>query len=475
MRQNSLLIAGGRIIDPSQGLDMVGDLLLREGKIAWLGKKETAPPPQGCLVISAQGKIVCPGFVDLHCHLREPGFEEKETVATGTRAAARGGFTTVCCMPNTAPPVDTEAVVEYIRRKAVLDGVVRVLPIGCVTKGQRGEELVEMGKLAEVGVVAFSDDGKPVINSRIMRYALEYSRLFGLPVIDHCEDLALSEGGVMNDGWIADRLGLRGMPAAAEQIILARDLFLAELTGAVLHIAHVSTAGSVALLSHAKEKGIKVTAEVTPHHLTLSEDRVLGGETRKISQFTGRLFPLGSASYDTNAKVNPPLRTQRDIEALLLGLKTGVIDAIATDHAPHTVVDKQCEFDLAAFGVSGIETSLGVLLGLVHKGELDLVTLLSKLTWEPAKVLQKKGGEATLSFNHPVPYGLGTLATGAPGDVTIFDPEVEWRVEPETFASKGKNNPWAGCWLRGKVTTTIVAGELVYKDDMVNAERGKGK
>lgn len=471
MMENSLLISGGRIIDPSQGLDMAGDLLLTEGKIAWMSKKGISPPSSVGLTISAQGKIVCPGFIDLHCHLREPGFEEKETIATGTRAAAKGGFTTICCMPNTDPPIDTGAVVEYIRSKAAAEGIVRVLPIGCLTKGQKGEELVEMGELAEAGVVAFSDDGKPVMNSQLMRCALEYSRIFGLPVIDHCEDLALTDGGVMNEGWIAARLGLKGMPPQAEENVLARDLLLAELTGAILHIAHVSTANSVMLLRYAREKGVKVTAEVTPHHLTLSEARVLGGEERKTAQPVLGLTPLTLSSYDTNAKVNPPLRTQRDMEALLLGLKSGVLDAIATDHAPHTLVDKQCEFDLAAFGISGLETALAVLLSLVHKGKIDLVTLISKLTWEPAKILQKKGGETALSFNHPVPSGLGTLAINAPGDVTIFDPEIEWTVEPRAFASKGKNNPWTGQRLKGKVVTTIATGKLVYKDDTVEVER----
>jgi len=432
-----LLISGGRIIDPCQGMDMVGDLFIIDGKIAWVGAPGSAPPQQEFTMLPARGMVVSPGFIDLHCHLREPGFEEKETVATGTEAAARGGFTAICCMPNTYPPVDSPATVEYVKNKAIAEGIVRVFPIGCVTKGQRGEELVEMGGLAEAGVVAFSDDGKSVANSQLMRHALEYSCLFDLPIIDHCEDTSLTEGGVMNEGQLAVRLGLRGMPAAAEATIIDRDIALAQLTHARLHIAHVSTAASVELIRQAKESHLNVTAEVTPHHLTLTEERVIG--------------------YDTNAKVNPPLRTEKDVEALLQGLKEGVIDAIATDHAPHTTQDKVCEFDLAAFGISGLETALGCLFTLVHSGKLNLITLISKLTREPARVL-------------PFPLDLGTLEIGAPGDVTIFDQDLEWVVNPDLFASKGKNNPWAGCLFRGKVMATLVGGEVVYKDNAIRIE-----
>ena len=328
-----------------------GSLLIADGKIAWLGTGE----PETCrlmitTIIDAENLIACPGFIDLHCHLRDPGFEEKETIATGTRAAARGGFTTVCCMPNTEPPIDNRSVVDYVKNKAAQEGAVRVLPIGCITKGRKGEALAEMGELAQAGVVAFSDDGNPVMNSRLMRQALDYSRAFGLPVIEHCEDKVLAEGGQMNEGIISTRLGLAGMPAAAEESMVARDIALAELTGARLHIAHVSTAGSVELVRAAKRKGIKVTAEVTPHHLTLTEEKVMG--------------------YDTNAKVNPPLRTSKDIEALIQGLKDNTIDAIATDHAPHTEVEKLCEFAYAPFGISILETALGMLMGLVHEGKI---------------------------------------------------------------------------------------------------------
>lgn len=440
-----LLIVGGRIIDPGQGIDRVGDLLIAEGSIA---EGLTFEHYQ---VLHAEGMVVCPGFVDLHCHLREPGFEEKETIATGTRAAARGGFTTVCCMPNTNPPIDTRAAVEFIQKKAAVEGVVRVLPIGCITRGRKGVEMVEMGELAEAGVVALSDDGNPVSDSRLMRYALEYSRSFDLLIIDHCEDVSLSQDGVMNEGWVSTKLGLRGIPAAAEEVMVARDIALAEMTGARVHIAHVSTAGSADLIRRARDKGIPVTAEVTPHHLTLTEERVMGygWDNKKPSS-----LPL--IAYDTNAKVNPPLRTARDVQALTAALKEGVIDAIATDHAPHEDVEKICEFDIAASGISGLETALGSLFELVHSGEIDLMTLISKLTSEPAKLLRKSE--------------IGTLKAGACGDVAIFDPEAEWVVDPDTFASKGKNTPFAGCLLKGRVMATICRGEIVHKEDAVRLE-----
>jgi dihydroorotase len=434
----SLLIQGGQIIDPSQGIDVTGSLLITEGKVSWLGKEEEPPPQPDYDILYAQGLIVCPGFIDLHCHLRQPGDEEKETIATGTRAAARGGFTTICCMPNTNPPLDNQTTIEFIKSKSALEGVVRVLPIGCISKGRRGEELAEMGELTLCGVIAFSDDGEPMLNSHLMRQALDYSRAFDLPIIDHCEDKALTEGGQMNEGIISTRLGLCGIASAAEEIMIARDLALAQLTGGRLHIAHVTTEGSVDLIRRAKDKGIKVTAEVTPHHLTLTEEKVIG--------------------YDTNAKVNPPLRTKQDIKALIQGLNNNTIDIIATDHAPHTEADKLCEFDLAPFGISGFETALGSLMSLVHGGEISLVTLIAKLTHEPARIIGNRYG------------GLGTLATGAPADVTIFDPALEWVVEPKAFASKGKNTPLAGERLKGRVMATIYHGELVYKDDSITVK-----
>ena len=434
-----LLIQGGRIIDPSQGIDEIGSLLITEGKISWRGIG--ALPQTDYDTLNARGLIVCPGFIDLHCHLRQPGFEEKETIATGTRAAARGGFTTICCMPNTNPPLDSQSVIDYVKSKAATEGVVRVLPIGCISKGRMGQELAEFDELASAGVIAYSDDGKPALNSRIMRQALDYSRAFDLPIIDHCEDTTLTEGGQMNEGAISTKLGLPGMPAVAEEIIVARDLALARLTGARLHIAHVTTGGSVDLIRHAKEKGIKVTAEVTPHHLTLTEERVIG--------------------YDTNAKVNPPLRTKQDIHALIQGLKENVIDIIATDHAPHSEVDKLCEFALATFGISGFETALGSLMSLVYNGELTLTTIIAKLTCEPAKIIGDKCGK------------LGTLAVETSADVTVFDPDVEWVVDTTAFASKGKNTPLAGSTLKGKVMATLSQGKLVYKEDSIKVEERK--
>jgi len=432
-----LLIRGGRIIDPSQNMDEIANLLITEGKISHLGKEKT-PPQSGYDVLEAQGLIVCPGFIDLHCHLRDPGYEEKETIASGTQAAARGGFTTVCCMPNTSPPLDNQPTVDYVKSKAEAEGVILVLPIGCITRGRRGEELAEMGELASSGVIGLSDDGSPVVNSRLMRQALDYSRAFGLPIIDHCEDMALTGGGQMNEGIISTKLGLQGIPAAAEEAALARDLALAELTGAKLHIAHVSTEGSMGLIRRAKEKGIRVSAEVTPHHLTLTEERVIG--------------------YDTNAKVNPPLRTIKDIEALIGGLNDNVIDIIATDHAPHTEADKLCEFALAEFGISGFETALGSLMSLVHDGKLNLYTLIAKLTYEPAKILGDKYQK------------LGTIALGSPADVTIFDPDKEWVVDTKDFASKGKNTPLNGSVLKGKVMATIFRGKLVCQDNSLKIE-----
>ena len=433
-----LLIRNGRLIDPSQGLDEIGSLLITDNKISWLGMEKTGVAQLEYDVINAGGLIVCPGFIDLHCHLREPGYEEKETISSGSRAAARGGFTTICCMPNTNPPLDSQAAIDYVKATAASQGVVRILPVGCISKGRKGEELTEMAELAEAGVVAFSDDGEPVKNSRLMRQAMEYSLAFGLPIIDHCEDSQLSEGGLMNEGIIATRLGLAGIPAAAEEAAVARDLALAELTGARLHIAHVSTRGAVELIRRAKEKDIKITAEVTPHHLTLTEERVLG--------------------YDTNAKVNPPLRTKRDTQALIQGLMENVIDIIATDHAPHTEAEKRCDFALAPFGISGFETALGSLMGLVHNGQLPLATLVSKLTSEPSRIIGDKYGK------------LGTLAISAPADVTIVDPNLEWIVDARSFASKGKNTPLAGSTLKGKVMATISEGKLVYKDESIKVE-----
>ncbi len=434
-----LLIKGGRIIDPGRGVDETGSLLVGADGILWQGRGEETPPSRSDYgVLNAHGLIVCPGFIDLHCHLRQPGFESKETIATGTKAAARGGFTTVCCMPNTEPPLDSRDTIEYVRKMADKEGVIRVLPVGCVSKGRRGEELAPLPELASLGVVGFSDDGSPVYDSEVMRRALELSRDLGLPIINHCEDTGLSGDGVINEGAVSERLGLRGIPAAAEENMVARDIELAGITGGWVHIAHVSTAGSVELIRRAKAEGIRVTAEVTPHHLTLTEEKVI--------------------DCGTLAKVNPPLRTENDTHALVEGLNDKTIDIIATDHAPHNKADKEGDMNGAAFGISGFETALGSLMSLVHNGDITLHTLVSRLTCQPARILGERRGIT------------GTLAIGAPADIVILDPDKEWIVNPEEFVSKGKNTPLAGTTLRGKVIATIFSGEILYIDDSVIIE-----
>jgi len=433
-----LLIQGGRIIDPTQGLDDTGSLLIADGKIAWLGKGNASPPRQVYDTLPAAGMIVCPGFIDIHCHLRQPGFENQETIATGTRAAARGGFTTVCCMPNTKPPLDNRFTISHVLSLAKSEGAVRVLPIGAVSQGKKGRELADMDEMAEAGAVAFSDDGSPVADTELMRFALEKSRDTGLPIIDHSEAPELSRDGVMNEGKLSARLGLKGIPPASEEIMVSRDIDLALFTAGRLHIAHVSTVGSVEIIAEAKAKGIRVTTEVTPHHLTLTEEAVAG--------------------YDTSAKVNPPLRTQNDIDALIQGLNEGIIDAIATDHAPHTDADKSKKFTLAPFGISELETALGASMGLVHSGKLTLNTLISKLTAEPARII----GD-----------GRGSLKVGSPADVTILDPDKKWEVKPDEFASKGHNTPLAGKTLKGRVMATIYQGNIIYQDDSIKLKESR--
>jgi len=421
----SLLLRGGRVIDPANNLDAVQDVLLAHGKIERLGRSLEAP--EGTEVVDASGKIVCPGFIDMHVHLREPGYEYKETVATGTRAAAAGGFTAVCCMANTNPVNDNGAVTDYILAKAKVEGVVRVYPIGAVTRGLRGEELAELAELAESGCVAFSDDGRCVMNSGLYRRAMEYTLPFGAPLISHAEDASLSRGASMNEGVVSTETGLPGQPAAAEDVMVARDVLLAELTGARVHIAHVSTAGAVRLIRDAKARGVQVTAEVTPHHLVLTEDAV--------------------RTWDPNTKMAPPLRTKRDVEALLEALADGTIDCIATDHAPHALSEKEGEFDRAAFGIVGLETAVAVLLDrLVRPGLLPLATLIARWSRDPARLLNLPGGN---------------LAPGAPADVTILDPDAETVVDPSRFRSRSRNTPFGGWTLRGAPWMTLVGGNVV--------------
>ncbi|HEV8575218.1 MAG TPA: dihydroorotase [Dehalococcoidia bacterium] len=430
---NSLAIRGGRVIDSANGIDTVADVLIADSRITEVGPDAGRDASE---TIDASGLVVCPGFVDIHCHLREPGFEHKETIATGTLAAARGGFTTVCVMPNTEPPIDSAGMIEFILRTARTQGAVRVLPIACVTRGRAGSDLADLAELAHAGAIAFSDDGAPVADPHLMRRALEYAGMLGLPVIDHCEDCVLSDGGVMHEGWVSTRLGLRGIPSAAEESMVARDVALAEATGSHVHIAHVSTAGSVEIIRQAKGRGVSVTAEVTPHHLALTHDAIIGsGEAP------------GGLAYDTNAKVNPPLRTPTVVAACVEGLRDSTIDCIATDHAPHAIQDKVCEFDAAAFGISGLETALGLVLTAP-----PLEEAIRALTIGPVRAF---GLDRRVE-------GMGTLSVGAPGDVAIIDPEAVWTVEPETFASKGKNTPLAGQTLKGRVVVTVCGGKLVF-------------
>ena len=437
------LVKGGRVIDPSQGLDATADLLIEDGKIAAVERDLAAP--EGVRVIDAGGKVVSPGFIDLHTHLREPGFEYKETIATGTRAAAKGGFTTVCAMPNTEPTMHTRATVEYVLEKARTEGLVRVLPIGCVTKGSLGRELAEMMELAEAGCIGCSDDGHPVADSNIMRQALSYASGLGLPIINHCETPDLFAGGHMNEGWVSNRLGIHGAPNSAEETMVARDISLAELTGGHAHMAHISTAGTLELVRAAKRKGIKVTCEVTPHHLTLTDEAVMG------ESGGGPFDPLGTAAYDTYAKVNPPLRARFDMSAMAQGLADGTIDVIATDHAPHGRVEKLCTFEEAAMGISVLETALGSVLSLVHAGHVGLPLIIERLTSAPAALLGRSD--------------IGSLRPGSEADVTIFDPSADWMVDAEAFVSKGKNSPLHGSSLRGRVEMTLMGGEMVYNVD----------
>ncbi|MFH1639483.1 MAG: dihydroorotase [Chloroflexota bacterium] len=432
----SLLIKDGRLLDPGRGIDEIGNLLVRDDRIATSGQMDIIPPDT--TVFNASGLVVAPGFIDLHCHLRDPGFPEKETIATGSRAAARGGFTTICCMPNTSPPLDNKAMIDYVKSTAGTQSAIRVLPIGCITRGRAGKELANLEELVCSGVIGVSDDGSPVMNSLIMRQALEFSRSASLPIMEHAEDINLSANGQMNEGALAASLKLHGIPNEAEEIIVARDLLLSKLTGGWLHICHVSTKGSVELIRWAKEKNIKVTCEVTPHHLTMTEEMVQG--------------------LNADAKVNPPLRTAEDIKALISGLKEGIIDVIATDHAPHTEKEKASGFTAAPSGISVFETALGSLMSLVHKNELTMPDLIARLTTEPAKMLGNKFGK------------LGTLAVGAEADITIFDPNKEWPVETRDFLSRGKNTPLAGATLRGKVIATIARGEIVFRDSSVNLD-----
>jgi dihydroorotase len=417
----NILIKNGHIIDPANAVDEKLDVLVSDGRIAKLGKPGSLSP-DGAQVIEAAGKLVVPGLIDMHVHLREPGFEYKETIASGTAAAQAGGFTSVCCMPNTNPVNDNQAVTRFILTQAG-DAPARVFPIGAITKGSKGEELTEMAELHAAGCPALSDDGRPVMNAAVMRRAMEYSKIFDLLIISHCEDSALSDKGVMNEGFVSMELGLRGIPRAAEEVMVGRDITLAELTGCRLHLAHVSSAGSVRMVRDAKARGVKVTAETCPHYFTLTEESVRG--------------------YNTLAKMNPPLRSVDDLAAIKQGLKDGTLDVIATDHAPHGMDEKSGEFDYAPFGIVGLETALGLSLKLVEEGVLSMTELVRKLSLNPAQVLK---------------LNKGTLSVGADADVTIIDPAQEWAVDSSRFQSKSRNTPFNGWKLTGRAVQTIVGG-----------------
>ncbi|HEY7206194.1 MAG TPA: dihydroorotase [Methylomirabilota bacterium] len=422
---SGLVIRNGRVVDPSSGTDAVQDVWIVDGRIHKVGK--ALKVPAGVEAIDAASKVVCPGFIDMHVHLREPGFEYKETIASGTRAAAAGGFTAVACMANTFPVNDNRAVTDYILARAKVEGVVRVYPIGAVTRNLEGKQLAELAELAEAGCVAFSDDGECVMNAELYRRAMEYALPFGTPVISHAEDCHLAHRAPMHEGIVSTELGLAGQPGAAEDVMVARDIILAELTGAHLHIAHISTAGAVRLVREARARGVRVTAEVTPHHLLLTDEAV--------------------RSYDPNVKMAPPLRTKRDVEACREALVDGTIDCVATDHAPHALSEKEGEFAEAANGVVGLETAVPLLLDrLVRPGVIDLPTLVTRLSAAPARLLGLPGG---------------TLAPGAPADVTILDLEQSWSVNPATFQSHGRNTPFAGFTGAGAPWMTLVGGVKV--------------
>lgn len=423
----SLIIKNGRVIDPSQGIDKITDIYIEKGKIAKISKNLKIASGKKIKTIDARNMIVSPGLVDIHVHLREPGYEYKETIKTGCMSAAAGGFTSIVCMPNTNPINDNASVTEYILLKARTEGIVNVFPIGAITKEEKGEALADIGEMYEAGCVGISDDGMPVTNSNLMRRAMEYVRPFGIPLIIHAEDKYLSSDGVMNEGIVSTKLGLKGIPGASEEVMIARDIILSEITGTPIHICHVSTAGSVRLIRDAKKRGVHITAEAAPHHFTLSDEAVF--------------------DYNTNAKMNPPLRTQKDVEAILEGLKDDTIDAIATDHAPHSQDEKNVEFDLAPFGIVGLETALPLSLKLVENGILDMSELIKKLTIKPSQIVN---------------IGRGTLKSGTPADITVFDPNEEYEVNSNEFLSKGKNTPFSGWKLKGVVHKTIVSGKVVY-------------
>lgn len=455
---NSLLLTGGRIIDPASQLDIKGDLLLSDGQVVAVGPASEVQAPPQTERLAVDGMVVCPGLIDMHVHLRDPGQTAKESMATGTLAAAKGGFTSVVCMPNTTPVVDNATTVALIKERAQREAVVNVFVAGSISKGLVGEELAPIGALKRAGVVAITDDGHCVQNGELMRRAMDYAQMFNLPVLDHCQDNAMVTDGVMNEGYWSLVLGLHGWPAVGEDIIIARNILLAETTGAHVHCQHVSTAGGIRLIRDAKQRGLRVSGEACPHHFTLTDAALAGSEV--FWQKDGAAYyrpPLAAEqypcwpSYDTNFKMNPPLRSIADQAAIIEGIIDNTLDVIATDHAPHCDYEKEVEFDYAPFGITGLETAVPLaLMRFVHSGRMDLSALIAKMTVVPARILQ---------------ISKGTLAVGADADITILAPEKEWCFTHETTASKAYNSPFYGWPLRGKAIATIIKGKMVWRDD----------
>jgi dihydroorotase len=422
-----VLIKNGRVIDPVSNLDQVSDLLIEDGKVSRIGQ---SIPASSIEVLDASGLVVSPGFIDIHVHLREPGREDEETIESGSLAAATGGFTSVCCMANTDPVNDNPSVTSYIISEAARRAVTRVFPLGAISQGRKGEKLAEIGEMVEAGIVGISDDGQGVVNGQLMRRTMEYSLPFGIPVVEHCEDPFLAAHGVMNEGYYSTVLGLKGINRVAEDTMAARDIQLAELTGAHIHIAHLSTRGALELVRAAKARGIHVTCEVTPHHFTLTDAACCG--------------------YDTHTKMNPPLRTEDDVQALIEGIREGTVDCIATDHAPHNPNEKMLEFDCAPFGIIGLETALGLALTrLYHSGKISLRRLIELMSVNPARFIRKP---------------LGQLRPGFEGDVTVFSPDAEWVYDVNQSQSKSRNSPFCGMKLKGQAVATVVGGRIVYRN-----------
>jgi dihydroorotase len=465
---NSLLLTGGRIMDPASGFDSVADLLVEDGRIVARGPDAGARAPRETPRLDCRGKVVCPGLIDSHVHLREPGQSAKETIATGTASAAKGGFTSIVCMPNTAPPIENVGTVALIREKAAREGVVHVFVTGAITRGLAGEELAPIGSLKQAGVVAITDDGRCVQSNELMRRALEYVRMFDLPVLDHCQDYTLVSDGVMHEGYWSTVLGLRGWPSAGEEAIVARNILLAELTGAHVHCQHLSSAGSIRLIREAKQRGVRISGEGCPHHFTLTDAAIAGSEAfwAADGKMLAERFPAGAElpswpNYDTHFKMNPPLGSAKDREAILEGIADGTLEIIGSDHAPHCNFEKEVEFDYAPFGITGLETELALsLMQLYHSGRMSLMTLLERFTTGPARMLRLQ---------------KGTLEVGADGDITVIDLDRPWVFGREETASKSLNSPFYDWPLKGKAVATVVRGKLVWSEqnEAVTSQTGK--